>query len=119
MRIALLALCAVTGCASFSSLKSETSIEPNKSFLLGGGQPGAFEVTGRNSGTVSVTLFVERNGKRDSIAIVPAGSAIDATFPAGAMAVVRNESSTLTAVVTVTVRGDIANLGMRYEPARR
>lgn len=46
------------------------------------------------------------------------GQSLDVEFPDGAMAVFRNESNGLTATLTLTVRGKIDNLGMRYEPAR-
>jgi hypothetical protein len=118
MRFAPLLLLAATACGSLGYLTSQTVIEPQKAFLLGGGQAGAFTVTGKNSGSVPVTLFIELGGKRDSITTLLPGAPVDATFPAGAMAVIRNASTTGTAVVDLKVKGDASQLGMRYEPAR-
>jgi hypothetical protein len=118
MRLLPVLLLAATACSSWGHLTSQTVVEPQKAFLLGGGQPGAFTVTGRNSGSVPVSVFVEQGGKRDSITTLLPGAAVNLTFPARAMAVIRNTSSTRTAVVNLNVRGDISQLGMRYEPAR-
>jgi hypothetical protein len=113
----LLLLLAAPACASLGHLTSQTVIDPEKAFLLGGGQPGAFTVTGKNSGSVPVSLFVEQGGKRDSITTLQPGAPVEFTFPAGAMAVIRNTSRTRTAMVDLKVRGDVSQLGMRYEPA--
>jgi hypothetical protein len=120
-RILLLvaAATAFTGCASFAALNSETYIEPSKAFKLGGGQPGAFTVAGRNAGDVPVSVFVEANGRRDSVTTIAPGAPVDAAFPAGAMAVFRNTSTERGARVKIRVTGDIASLGMRYEDNRR
>jgi hypothetical protein len=107
------------GCASFGSLTSETMIEPAKAFRLGGGQNGSFTVTGRNSGRVPISVFIEQNGTRDSIVTIAAGADIDAVFPKGAMAIFRNESNEREARVAVRVKGDIGSLGMGYEANRK
>lgn len=117
--VLLAATAFATACGSLGYLTSQTVIEPQKAFLLGGGQPGAFTVTGKNSGPVPVSIFVERGGTRDSITTLLPGAPVEATFPAGAMAVIRNASSSRTAVVDLKVRGDVSQLGMRYESARR
>lgn len=101
--------------ATAQSVKSTTYIEPAQSFLLGGGQPGAFSVKGRNAGEVPVTVFIERAGKRDSVSTLAPGAKVDAEFPAGAMAVFRNASVGERAKLSITVRGNTRNLGMRYE----
>ncbi|GAB1344543.1 hypothetical protein [Gemmatimonas sp.] len=117
--IALLLPMALAVIASAQTLKSTTYIEPAKSFLLGGGQPGAFSVKGRNAGSVPVTVFIERAGKRDSLVTLAPGANLDAEFPAKAMTVFRNESNGVLATLTLTVRGNTSDLGMRYEPAKR
>jgi hypothetical protein len=115
----VLPLLLLGGCASLGSLSSETMIEPGKAFRLGGGQREAFSVTGRNSGRAPISVFVEQNGKRDSIVTIGAGGAIDAAFPKGAMAILRNESDEREARVAVRVKGDIGSLGMGYEANRK
>ncbi len=103
------------GLAACSSLTSTTSIAPDEAFRLGGGQRGAFTVRGKNVGPVAIVVFTEVAGTRDSLLTVPAGGAVDASFPAQAMAVFKNTSSIVQASVAITVTGDIAALGMRYE----
>jgi len=103
------------GCASFGSLTSTTTIEPDKAFRLGGGQPGAFYVRGTNSGTVPIVVFSELDGKRDSVTTIAPGAPVDARFPKSATAIFKNTSSTQTATVSIKVTGDINALGMRYE----
>lgn len=109
----------LSACATFASLKSQTYIEPGKAFLLGGGQPGAFSVAGRNAGDVAVSVFRDSSGTRDSVTTLAPGASIDAVFPAGSMAVFRNSSPTKGAQLVITVRGDVSNLGMRYEPSKQ
>jgi hypothetical protein len=123
MRLLLAALLVATAAGGSAiatqSFQSTTFIEPDKAFLLGGGQPGAFTVTGRNAGPAAVTVFVERNGQRDSVTTIAPGAKVDAEFPKGAMAIFRNQSSRESAVLKVTLRGQTSGLGMRYEAARR
>jgi hypothetical protein len=101
--------------AACTSLTSTTVIEPGKAFRLGGGQAGEFVVRGTNTGPVSIVVFSERAGMRDSIGTIPAGAPVDAVFPKSAMAVFMNTSSTRTATVAIKVTGDVRALGMGYE----
>lgn len=111
-------LSATAGCSVFSSVTSQTRIDPGQSFLLGGGQPGAFVVRGRNSGSVPVIIYQDRDGRRDSLGTAPPGGEIDAEFASRTMAVFRNTSATSSATVTVKITGGGSSLGMRYEPTR-
>jgi hypothetical protein len=106
---------ALPACASFASLRSNTYIEPDKAFLLGGGQSGSFSVKGRNVGPNAVVVYNELAGRRDSVITLAPGAEIDAEFPARAMAVFRNTSKTGGAELSITVTGAISGLGMRYE----
>ncbi len=110
-----LLLATLAACTTFGSITSETTIEPGKSFRLGGGQRGAFAVRGTNAGRVPVSVFVERSGKRDSVTTVAPGGAIDAEFPSSAMAIFRNSSAAASAVVRIKVTGATSGLGMGYE----
>jgi hypothetical protein len=98
-----------------ASLTSTTQIDPDKSFRLGGGQPGAFVVKGKNAGAVPIIVYAERDGKRDSVVTVAPGASVDARFPARSTAIFMNISSDRQAVVAVKVTGDVGALGMRYE----
>lgn len=101
--------------AACTSLTSTTSIDPDKAFRLGGGQPGAFTVRGRNIGPVAIVVFSELGGRRDSVLTVAPGASVEASFPAKAMAVFMNTSSAAQATVAIKVTGDIGALGMAYE----
>jgi hypothetical protein len=112
---ALVLQLALTACASFASLRSNTYIEPGKAFLLGGGQSGSFSVKGKNVGPNAIVVYNELAGRRDSVTTLPPGAEIDAEFPARAMAVFRNTSKTGGAELSIKVTGAISTLGMRYE----
>jgi len=117
LRRPLLSLTAllVAGCTAFQSLTSTTTIDPGKAFRLGGGQQGAFVVRGVNSGSVPVIVYQERDGKRDSLGVVPPRGEIDAEFSSRSMAIFRNLSLTQQATVSIKVTGDVSSLGMGYE----
>ncbi len=102
----------MTACAS---LTSTTTIEPGKAFRLGGGQAGAFDVRGTNTGPVAIVVFSELDGKRDRVLTLAPGAPVDARFPKSAMAIFMNTSSTRPATVAIKVTGDIGALGMSYE----
>lgn len=55
-----------TACASWSSLRSETSIDAGKEFLLRGSQGRRFSATVQNTGAVPVAVFVETKGEPPS-----------------------------------------------------
>jgi hypothetical protein len=112
-RLLLVSLSVVA--AACAALTSTTTIDPNKAFRLGGGQPGAFTVRGKNVGSVAVVVFTEVDGKRDSVLTVAPGASVNASFPAKSMAVFMNTSSAATAMVAIKVTGDIRSLGMGYE----
>jgi hypothetical protein len=113
IRVVLLAL--IAGVAACRSLTSSTTIAPGQAFRLGGEQAKSFLLQGKNAGPVTVVVFAERNGARDSVATVAPGELVDARFPQGSTAIIKNTSSTRTATVELNVTGDIANLGMGYE----
>ena len=114
--ISLLAVLALTsGCASWSSLHSETSIDAGQALLLGGAQSGRFRATVKNTGAVPVAVFVESSGVRRPVIVLAPDSTIEAEFQAREMAVFSN-SSTSRALLRVDIRGgDSRNLGMRYD----
>ncbi len=62
-----------------------------------------------------MTVFIEREGKRESVSTLAPVAKADAEFPARAMAVFRNASAGERAKLSITVRGNTRNLGRRYE----
>jgi len=114
-----LALAAATGCATLhSGLFSQTYIEAGKQFVLGGGQPGAFSVDGRNVGPVAVAVQERRaNGTLTERGTLAPGQDIHLDLAAGSAALILNPSPRQ-ATVNLTLNGQTSGLGMRYEGLR-
>ena len=107
------------GCVTTGVFLSVTSIEPGKTFLLGGDQTDAFAIHVRNTGRVPVIVYAERNRQRDSVTTLRPSGELDAEFPARTIAVFRNGSVSRQATITLAnPRGATTNLGMRYKPDR-
>ena len=97
-------------------IDSNLLIEAGQTFELGGGQPGGFTVTGRNTGSVAVVVYGLGKGarapaKRGTIA---PGGAVNAAFGPGEQALLRNTSSMETARLKLKISGDTSSLGMTY-----
>jgi hypothetical protein len=112
---AALLLATTTACATFSALRSETSIDAGQSFLLGGDQGGAYDATVRNVGRVPVAVYLETSGgtRRRVIELAP-DSTIEAVIEPKNMVVFEN-ASRQRAVLMIVAKG-ARDLGMRYRP---
>jgi hypothetical protein len=110
----LLAMTTTTACASFSSLRSETSIDAGQSFLLGGDQGGAYDATVTNVGSVPVGVFLETGGVRRRVIELAPDSTIEAVIEPRNMVVFEN-ASRQRAVLKIVAKG-ARDLGMRYRP---
>lgn len=92
----------------------ETSTGAGKLFVLGGGQPGAFTVSGKNVGPVPVTVQERRaDGSVQERGTLTQGQQTKLDFPNGSTALLLN-SSTKLAVLSLDI-SSIRGLGMRYE----
>jgi hypothetical protein len=101
------------------TINSNLQIEAGKTFELGGGQEGAFIVTGRNTGPVAVEVLGKPEGGAAVVrGTVAPGAAVDARFAAGEMALLRNTSSERMATLKLTISGDTSALGMGYSDNR-
>lgn len=101
------------------TINSNLQIEEGKTFQLGGGQEGAFIVTGRNMGPVAVEVLGKPEGGAAVVrGTVAPGAAVDARFAAGEMALLRNTSSERMATLKLTISGDTSALGMSYSGNR-
>ena len=104
-------------CAPITKLvrsHSFTYIDAGKLFVLGGGQPGAFTVSGKNVGPVPVTVQERRaDGSVQERGTLTQGQQTQLDFPKGSAALLRN-SSTKLAVLSLDI-SRIQGLGMRYE----
>ncbi len=96
-------------------ITSGLQIEPGQTFELGGGQPGAFEVTGRNSGKVAVVVLGKLPGAQPvERGTVAPGGLVEARFAPGEQALLRNTSNRVTARMKLKITGETAALGMTY-----
>lgn len=101
------------------TINSNLQIEPGKTFELGGGQEGAFIVTGRNTGPVAVEVLGKPEGGAAVVrGTVAPGAAVDASFAKGEMALLRNTSSERMARLKLKISGATAALGMSYSDNR-
>lgn len=114
MRVSILSALVLlaSGCGT---IRSTVGIDPGETFVLGGGQAGAFSAELLNVGTVSVGIAeVLASGDTLVVATLASGEGTRARFAAGSAALLVNRSAREAAVQAV-VRGD-TNLGMRYTP---
>jgi hypothetical protein len=97
-------------------IKSNLLIEPGQQFVLGGDQPGAFFVSGVNSGPVAVRV-VERFASGDTLGrgVLAPGAKAGLKFEKGSAALIINKNS-VKATLNLKITGD-TNLGMTYEGA--
>ena len=100
---------------AYAGISSNVYIDPAKSFVLGGAQPGDFTVRGTNRGDVQVEVYV-RDGDEDRlISTIAPGERFNAGFLEGEGAILKNTSSSERAHVKVRVTGTTRNLGMGYQ----
>ena len=93
---------------------SFTYIDAGKLFVLGGGQPKGFTVSGKNVGPVPVTVQERRaDGSVRERGTLARGQQTQLDFPEGSAALLCNGSTKL-AVLNLDISG-IRGLGMRYE----
>lgn len=112
---------AIAGVAPVAAgtINSNLQIEPGKTFDLGGGQEGAFVVTGRNTGPVAVEVLGKPKGGAAVVrGTVAPGGAVEARFAEGEMALLRNTSSERMATLKLKISGDTSALGMSYSDNR-
>lgn len=97
-------------------IHSHLLLEPGKQFVLGGDQPGAFRVRGRNAGPVLVEVRERlRAGQLLHRAVLAPGARASRAFAPGSTALVRNASQQQ-AVLDLDTSGSHTGR-MTYEPA--
>lgn len=113
----LLALGLLATLASgYGNIHSHLLIPPGQQFILGGDQPGAFRVRGRNVGPVLVEVRErQRNGQLLYRAALPPGERATLSFAPGSTALLRNASERK-AVLDLDISGRSPGR-MTYEPA--
>ena len=103
----------VNSCSVFSSLNSNTSIEPNQSFYLGNNQHSSFKVKLKNVSNHDIEIyFAPINGGTHSRQIVKVNQEITTKVAKNTAIVIENKNKDY-ASVDLKVTGDL-NLGMTY-----
>jgi hypothetical protein len=115
----LAALASLSLAVAPATFHSHLLIDAGQQFLLGGGQPGAFTVKGRNVGPVPVAVREEpRSGPAIERGTLVPGATAQLKFAAGSTARLLN-LGTKQAALELDVTGDAAQLRMTYEPTQR
>lgn len=96
---------------------SGTLIPAGETFLLGGGQDGAFKINACNTGTVAVDISSQTRESTRFIASLRPDDCIDHAFAVGEMATLRNSSNSIQASLKIKINRDLNGLGMRYRPS--
>ncbi|MEQ8411395.1 MAG: hypothetical protein RIB52_07555 [Erythrobacter sp.] len=102
--------------AASAAINSNLAIEAGQTFVLGGGQRGAFSVSGENVGPVAVEVLARDGEERVSVGTVAPGVEFQHDFARGEAALLRNTSQEQGARVKVRITGSTGNLGMGYVP---
>lgn len=109
LSLAILALPAVA-----SAGHSELMVPPSDTFLLGGDQGAAMLVSGKNVGQTGVIILSQSGTSESVIARVSPGGSFTHTYSVGETALIRNQSATETARLSVDFTGSPSNLSMSY-----
>lgn len=113
----LLSVSLIAACGG--ALNSTTWVQPGDTFELGGGEVGAYRVTGTNTGQAAVEIVAQTSGGQKTVGVFQPGDAIDYTFQNGELAQFKNLSDTERAELKFVVRGQIDALGMKYQTPQR
>lgn len=97
-----------------AAINSDLAIEAGQTFVLGGGQRGAFSVAGENTGPVAVTVLARGEAETVRVGTVAPGAGFRHDFARGEAALLRNTSDSEAARVKVRITGSTGNLGMGY-----
>lgn len=97
---------------------SELDVPPTDTFLLGGEQKADMVVYGRNTGSTGVTVLAKSGPAEDAaetvIATVAPGATFRHAYAPGQIALIRNQSASETAHLSVDFTGSPSSLSMAY-----
>ena len=97
---------------------SELEVPPADTFLLGGEQQARMLVSGRNTGQAGVTILAKAGASEDApetlIATVAPGGSFSHSYAPGEIALIRNQSTSETARLSVDFTGSPSSLSMSY-----
>lgn len=116
--VLMLAAALLAGPSAFAAINSNLTIDPGKTFVLGGGQSGAFTVSGENTGNVAVIVLARDDEGDTELATIAPGESFKQPFARSEGALLRNTSANTRARVKLRVTGDTGDLAMRYIPEK-
>jgi hypothetical protein len=97
---------------------SELEVPPADTFLLGGEQRAQMVVSGRNTGQTGVTILAKAGASEEApetlIATVAPGGNFSHSYAPGEIALIRNQSTSETARLSVDFTGSASSLSMSY-----
>ena len=97
---------------------SELEVPPADPFLLGGEQRAQMVVSGRNTGQTSVAILAKAGASEEApetlIATVAPGASFSHSYAPGEIALIRNQSATQSARLSVDFTGSPSSLSMSY-----
>ena len=95
---------------------SELEVPPADTFMLGGEQKADMIVSGRNTGQTTVAVFAVKDGSSPEvlIATVTPGASFKHAYGPGEIAMIRNQSTSETARLSVDFTGSPSSLSMAY-----
>jgi hypothetical protein len=89
-------------------------VPPSDTFVLGGEQRTVMKVSGKNVGQTNVVILSRAGTEETVIANVAPGETFAHDYAVGQAALIRNQSSTETARLSVDFTGSPSSLSMRY-----
>jgi len=93
---------------------SNLQVPPSDTFVLGGEQRTVMKVSGKNVGQTNVVILSRAGTEETVIANVAPGETFAHDYAVGQAALIRNQSSTETARLSVDFTGSPSSLSMRY-----
>lgn len=109
-----LAVAALALPAAAVASHSNLQVPASDTFLLGGDQATTLKVSGKNVGTTSVVILSRVGDKETVIATVAPGQRFAHDYAVGETALIRNQSTTEPARLSVDFTGSPSSLSMRY-----
>ena len=93
---------------------SELQVPPSDTFLLGGDQGATMNVSGKNIGRTFVVVLSRKDGVETTIATVAPNVVFNHDYAVGETALIRNQSATEIARLSVDFTGSPSSLSMGY-----
>jgi hypothetical protein len=121
MITAILIIFTISSCRLFNVITSNTTIEPNKSFVLGDNEHGGFKVKVKNVCNHSLALYQKgATGNKDTTVFIKANATLTFDVNSNTALIIENKSAKIGSVyLTITGNNNLSmgyrNLSMGYQ----